>query len=559
MSSHLAAGRLSIVNLLYNEDAALPPSRPKTPVIPSTDVPASSNISQSLEADFCDTARDHASEPSRIRFKDSQRIYNTPNLSEKNVERKLIQVFFNNLHHLHPFLLVDEFMSRCEREVWSGNSKTEPQQNRKHFIALYNIVIAVGALIAGIGLLPEPETELNSSSRDSSKTQQTSSSIMLSVIYFRKSRVLLGDVFEVCSLESAQTLFLMSLYCQNSLKPHSCYMYSGMAVRTALAIGMPSESMSKSIVARKAARRTWWCIYSHEIDMCSSAGRRDSLRKPESYVIPFPKIKVRALELDEELTSWRRNLPSWLNLDSNAFREPEWASKQKLVLQLRYLNARILIHRPFLASVASQNVERLEANIDPCIDAARKTITLMYDSYAHRYYFRTWWYNSTYTLYAGMILLYIILLNYNKISGTELLRDVEKSHEILLSMKEASVARRSADLMLEVIEIAKTYLARRRLSMQQPAGSHLSSSQFGSLGMEPEMNVPNISMSENNDWQRTLFADDFLGLRRVDMLSTLIDPTILVDFAAENTYSAQNDPFLISGDPDTLGMWASPQ
>lgn len=209
MSSHLAAGRLSIVNLLYNEDAALPPSRPKTPVIPSTDVPASSNNGQSLEADFRDTARDHASEPSRIRFKDSQRIYNTPNSSEKNVEKKLIQVFFNNLHHLHPFLLVDEFMSRCEREVWSSNSKTEPQQNRKHFLALYNIVIAVGALIAGIGLLPEPETELNSSSRDSGKTQQTSSSIMLSVIYFRKSRVLLGDVFEVCSLESAQTLFLM--------------------------------------------------------------------------------------------------------------------------------------------------------------------------------------------------------------------------------------------------------------------------------------------------------------------------------------------------------------
>ena len=158
-----------------------------------------------------------------------------------------------------------------------------------------------------------------------------------------------------------------------------------------------------------------------------------------------------------------------------------------------------------------------------------------------------------------MILLYIILLNYNKISGTELLRDVEKSHEILLSMKEASVARRSADLMLEVIEVAKTYLARRRLSMQQPVNSHLSPSQFGSLGMEPDMNGPNISMNESNNWQRTLFADDFLGLRRVDMLSTLIDPTILVDFAAENTYSAQNDPFLISGDPDTLGMWASPQ
>ena len=56
-----------------------------------------------------------------------------------------------------------------------------------------------------------------------------------------------------------------------------------------------------------------------------------------------------------------------------------------------YLNARILIHRPFLASVASQNFAHLEANIDPCLDAARKTIELLYESYAHRLYFRTWW------------------------------------------------------------------------------------------------------------------------------------------------------------------------
>jgi hypothetical protein len=32
--SHLSAGPLSVVNLLYNEEAMLPPSRPKTPVVP---------------------------------------------------------------------------------------------------------------------------------------------------------------------------------------------------------------------------------------------------------------------------------------------------------------------------------------------------------------------------------------------------------------------------------------------------------------------------------------------------------------------------------------------
>ena len=63
---------------------------------------------------------------------------------------------------------------------------------------------------------------------------------------------------------------------------------------------------------------------------------------------------------------------------------------RKLTNHKGYLNARILLHRPFLASVESQNVTRLESNIDLCLDAARKSIELMYDSYAHRHYFRTW-------------------------------------------------------------------------------------------------------------------------------------------------------------------------
>lgn len=63
---------------------------------------------------------------------------------------------------------------------------------------------------------------------------------------------------------------------------------------------------------------------------------------------------------------------------------------RRLTMYEGYLNARILLHRPFLASVESQNVTRLESNIDPCLDAARKSIELMYSSYAHRHYFRTW-------------------------------------------------------------------------------------------------------------------------------------------------------------------------
>jgi hypothetical protein len=43
---------------------------------------------------------------------------------------------------------------------------------------------------------------------------------------------------------------------------------------------------------------------------------------------------ARALELDKELVAWKGNLPCWLNLDTVSLKEEEWASKQKLVLQL---------------------------------------------------------------------------------------------------------------------------------------------------------------------------------------------------------------------------------
>lgn len=46
-------------------------------------------------------------------------------------------------------------------------------------------------------------------------------------------------------------------------------MYCGMAVRTALAIGLPTSAMADSIQSRKAARRTWWYVAD---DICLSMG-----------------------------------------------------------------------------------------------------------------------------------------------------------------------------------------------------------------------------------------------------------------------------------------------
>ena len=42
-------------------------------------------------------------------------------------------------------------------------------------------------------------------------------------------------------------------------------MYSGMAARTAQAIGLPNERPGSFEGRLAVASRTWWCIYAHEV------------------------------------------------------------------------------------------------------------------------------------------------------------------------------------------------------------------------------------------------------------------------------------------------------
>ena len=60
-----------------------------------------------------------------------------------------------------------------------------------------------------------------------------------------------------------------------------------------------------------------------------------------------------ALTIDALLEKWKNNLPGWLRFDHVSLRKSESAAKQKVVLQLRYLNTRAILHRPFLAGLAS--------------------------------------------------------------------------------------------------------------------------------------------------------------------------------------------------------------
>lgn len=98
-----------------------------------------------------------------------------------------------------------------------------------------------------------------------------------------------------------------------------------------------------------------------------------------------------AFEIDLLLVAWKNKLPDWLNFDMISFRGAEWAAKQRIVLHLRYLNARVILHRPFLADLTGDMASDRQKHVDLCLDAARQTIRLLYNAYESRHYFRTWW------------------------------------------------------------------------------------------------------------------------------------------------------------------------
>ncbi|KAK7217338.1 hypothetical protein V2G26_005341 [Clonostachys chloroleuca] len=590
-----ARSPLSIVNLLYNNEVLAPPPRPKTSTHVSENqkgVPEGSCLGPSrtrngsymgLIQDDVLTSHQHAGSngesggipcPSAHPVTMEIPVPERPlQAAQKRLEREYVRLCMDNLHHIYPMLDPIAFAARCEDEIWDVDAPLEKNKDLGHFLALYNIVVALGAL-GGISQYLERDIKLcmkecrNSSLPVSSQT--------LSKKYFRKSRALLGDVFDVCSLESVQTLHLMSIYCQNALKPHACYLYCGHAVRTALAIGITGESMSNSVEDRKAARRTWWCIYSHEIEMSCSAGRRGSLGKPRNYQIDLPRIKAQsssapdgselencsvaminemvhfaailrriskqlyydskgltmlqksavAKELGTLLDDWKAHLPDYLDFGRISFREEEWAAKQKLVLHLRYLHAKIVLHRPFLESPKSSTKAQMSRHVEACLEAARDTIRVMYNAYTNRHYFRTWWYNSTYTLCAGMVVLYVVILGQAAVPSNELLDDIIKAQDILQSMEESIVARRSANLIREGLEVAQACVQNQKNQSARPEGTDSEQEHDISPG---QSDLNNMASQAGSDFSRTLFSHAVPG-QDSTLLASILDPNLLQDF-----------------------------
>ena len=340
------------------------------------------------------------------------------------VARRFLDSYFSNIHHIQPLFEEEEFLARCE-DLWFDRAARLPLS----FVALYYATLSLGSLVMTID-----NPEVCGSDR------------------FTWSRRLFNDALALVTqlgmktdLEMVQCYYMMSKICQHELNPHVAYLYSGQAARTSLAIGInrspigPGEADSR---ASMAASRTWWAVYCLDIQTSFALGRPDSLG-PDQYHTQFlptatpgtsypPKAlqivpcmiglsqlmrkvalelytqpcdmeqKVqKAKSLSMELELWLEQIPSHLRYEQpgtdfglKSRRSASYIKKQSVVLRLRYLNLRMVIHAVFMVDAKSfspAEADLLRGYRCPSIQSAEETINLIYSTFGTDDYFQTWY------------------------------------------------------------------------------------------------------------------------------------------------------------------------
>ncbi|KAK1978175.1 hypothetical protein LZ30DRAFT_752343 [Colletotrichum cereale] len=493
-----------------------------------------------------------------------------------DIERECARLYFQNLHNIHPILEQTAFLRRCEDEIWSRPSRPDilmchQVRREARFLALYNVVIAIGAITAGeTSLLMEDHTRefLDRTGQQPGEDDSLYPPIRLARRFFERSRLHLEDIFESSSLETAQTLFLMSVFGQNALKPHSCYMYSGMAIRTASAMGIPtnvrSESSPESLLwcSNQHFPNSAYCLINPMVDLSKILMWMTDNLSLHSNHTSLQRLSQTALSLDRDLDDWRSGLPRQLQFDMSSLEDSEFAMKQKTVLKLRFLNARILLHRQFIISKALEaDRSTISRHVTSCVKAATETIKFMHTSYLHRPYFRTWWYNCMYLLDACMVLLHVLISNVCPFPAEEVMGNIELSLDIFRAMKMLAVARRCADIVKELLHVAaRTHSPgqqkQRRSSAAAEAGPVVKAGPDGSVGdggggggsggsgdgsMPAAYATPAFTSSE--DAGSLAGAADFgdAAMIPADFDANLVDPNVVWNFLNFEHWNAWSD------------------
>ena len=183
-----------------------------------------------------------------------------------------MSVHWTYVHVLYPYL--DKLQTERDYEkLWRANGSIIDERS---FMCLINVIFALSSQIDG----STPIEERQSCAR----------------VFYLRARELL-DIEETGSVRSVQSLLLLGQYYQSTSEPHGCWMFTGIAIRTAQSLGLHLAETSENatdIRARELFRKVWHgCILMDRV-VSMTYGRPCMIGPKAAQAVPLP------LPIDEE-------------------------------------------------------------------------------------------------------------------------------------------------------------------------------------------------------------------------------------------------------------------
>ncbi|MCJ1479561.1 hypothetical protein MMC13_008247 [Lambiella insularis] len=385
-------------------------------------------------------------------------------------KQPLIDAYFSLVHVLVPMVDEEHF-----RLTWKKVDTSQPDAS---WLALLNMVLAMGTIAA-------------------CKSDEDGH-----IQYYTRAKQLLGlEGFGSGRLEALQALILMGGYYLHYLnRPNEAGALTGAAIRMGLAMGLHREHSEMTATSNtEVRRRTWWCLFCLDTSASMSLGRPTlrwgpgiTIRAPEQLnsairgqyqdahlqlfiedtrfcriatnvqdrlaMSPFVEFTDMAM-LDTELYAWFLNLKKkFEGPDSTAF------LTARAILNWRYYNLRIVLHRPVLLRVAMRgllqesSLKTLSSDEISAIGKCRTAASKAIDDIGHHLQPNqlSGWNGAWFLYQACMVPLVSIFMDPTNKGAGDWRQQIEAALELFDRMADWSLAaRRTKEVVSRVYEASK--------------------------------------------------------------------------------------------------------
>ncbi|RFU28609.1 hypothetical protein B7463_g7715, partial [Scytalidium lignicola] len=439
---------------------------------------------------------------------------------QRHIGDHLVECYMELCYPQYPFIYGPAFRKRYE-SMWTSK---EPQSDA--WVAKVNTVFALGCQFS-----PKVSSQMGEE-------------------FFKKAKSLINfDILGSSNLETLQALILMSVYLQSSASLNISWNVISITIRMAQSLGLHLRKTYKASwtpLSREIRKRAWWACYIldsvsgimlgrpqmisedsfHSLDLPERVNDEFFLETDPSlstenvsksnntggaceldffiatiqlsqfmreiskaYDNPFDHSKM--LDIDDRLCRWIANVPPHLRHDSNIVSNRKlW--RQKVVLTVRFLNFRVVLHRacvsqeqstdsnfgPFDSVRDSTNSRLMSLRSELCSMTAVKIIQHISSFYAEGLN-GAWWYDLNHVFAASSIIVVQILRQRN-IDYYNSILDLAIS--VMRGMQESGKPLAGQYLrMLEKLQQTPTGLERESLS--KDSASYLPYKSYGSSSM----------------------------------------------------------------------------